>query len=120
MRPTRVIPNLPVSDMAAAREFYSGYLGLSLEVMDLGWVVRLSAPDGKAAVQLVTRDATASVDSVISVAVGDDVHEAYEEALRRGYEIVHPLTEEPWGVRRFFVRSPDGHVVNIVSHADDR
>src|ERR1051326_3482987 len=116
MRPTRVIPNLPVSDMAAAREFSSGYLGLSLEVMALGWVVRLSAPDGRAAVQLVTRDATASVDSVISVAVGDDVREAYEEALRRGYEIVHPLTEEPWGVRRFFVRSPDGHVVNIVSH----
>jgi hypothetical protein len=27
----------------------------------------------------------------------------------------HPLTDEPWGVRRFFVRNPHGHVVNVVS-----
>lgn len=33
-------------------------------------------------------------------------------AQRRGYEIVHPLTTEPWGVRRFFVRAPDGNVMN--------
>ena len=33
-----------------------------------------------------------------------------------GDEIVHPLTDEPWGVRRFFVRDPDGNVVNVLSH----
>ncbi len=32
---------------------------------------------------------------------------------------VHPLTTEPWGVRRFFVRAPDGTVVNVVSHRDE-
>ncbi|HET9778862.1 MAG TPA: VOC family protein [Propionibacteriaceae bacterium] len=70
-------------------------------------------------VQLVTRDATSPVDSVISVHVGDQVEAAYEEAQRRGLEIVHPLTTEPWGVRRFFVRAPDGNVVNIVNHKDE-
>ena len=35
-----------------------------------------------------------------------------------GYEIVHTLTEEPWGTRRFFVRDPDGVVVNVVGHPD--
>jgi hypothetical protein len=29
---------------------------------------------------------------------------------------VHPLTDEPWGVRRFFVREPNGKVLNILSH----
>jgi hypothetical protein len=29
---------------------------------------------------------------------------------------VHPITDEQWGVRRFFVRDPDGKVVNVVSH----
>ncbi|MGH8571113.1 MAG: glyoxalase, partial [Gammaproteobacteria bacterium] len=24
----------------------------------------------------------------------------------------------PWGVRRFFVRAPDGNVINIVNHRD--
>jgi hypothetical protein len=27
-------------------------------------------------------------------------------------------TEEPWGARRFFVRDPNGVVVNVVGHPD--
>jgi catechol 2,3-dioxygenase-like lactoylglutathione lyase family enzyme len=68
---------------------------------------------------LVTHDATSPVDSVLSVHVGDGVEAACTEAQRLGYEIVHPLTPEPWGVRRSFVRDPDGNVINIVSHGDD-
>ena len=45
---------------------------------------------------------------MISVHVGSDVNEAYAEAQRHGYEIVRTLTDEPWGVRRLFVRDPDG------------
>ena len=46
-----------------------------------------------------------------------DVEAAYTEAQAAGYEIVHPLTTEPWGVRRFFVRAPDGTVVNVAQHS---
>lgn len=46
----------------------------------------------------------------------DDVDAAYEEAQRRGYEVVHPLTDEPWGIRRFFVRNPDGQAINVAQH----
>ena len=118
MRVTKVLSNLAVPDIAAASGFYTDYLGLSVEAFNLGWVARYQSPDGAASVQLVTRDATAAVDSVISAAVGLDVDEAYAEANRRGYEIVHPLTDEPWGPRRFFVRAPDGNVINMVSHRD--
>lgn len=52
---------------------------------------------------------------VASVEV-DDVDAAYRAARAAGAEIVHELTDEPWGVRRFFVRDPAGHVVNILSH----
>ena len=119
MRVTGVITNLPVADIGAARGFYTDYLGLNVEDLNLGWVARYGSPDGRAFVQLVTRDATSPQDSVISVHVGSDVDEAYAEAQRRGYEIVHPLTHEPWGVRRFFVRAPDGNVINIVNHRDE-
>jgi predicted enzyme related to lactoylglutathione lyase len=119
MRVTGIHANLPVADIAAARDFYSGYLGLSVEEFNMGWVARYTSPGGEASVQLVTGDATAPEDSVISVHVGDDIDEAYEEAKRRGYEIVYPLTEEPWGLRRFFVRAPDGNVLNVVSHRDE-
>jgi catechol 2,3-dioxygenase-like lactoylglutathione lyase family enzyme len=118
MKPTGIVANLSVPDIAEAREFYMDFLGLSNEPFNLGWVANLQSPDGRAAVQLVSRDATAPFDSVISVHVGDGVEAAYEEAQRSGFEIVHPLTTEPWGVRRFFVRAPDGNVINIVSHQD--
>jgi catechol 2,3-dioxygenase-like lactoylglutathione lyase family enzyme len=119
MHPTGLVANLAVPDVDQARDFYAGFLGLAAEGFDLGWVVQLRSPDGRAVVQLVSRDATAPVDSVISVHVGDEIETAYAEAVRRGYEIVHPLTTEPWGVRRFFVRAPDGNVVNVVSHRDE-
>src|SRR5690242_9103657 len=117
MRARRIIPNLRVADIEAAKGFYTDFLGLSTEEFNMGWVARYTSPESGAHVQLVTRDATAPEDPAISVHA-DDVDGAYEEARRLGYEIVHPLTTEPWGVRRFLVRAPDGNVVNVVAHRD--
>ena len=117
MRAIRIMPNLRVADVEAAKSFYANYLGLGTEEFNMGWMARYTSPDTGANVQLVTRDATAPEDSVISVHT-DDVEAAYEEAQRLGYEIVRPISTEPWGVRRFFVRAPDGNVINIVHHRD--
>ena len=119
MPATRIIANLSVADIEAAKSFYTDYLGLSTEEFNMRWVARYTSPDTRVNVQLVTRDATASAsaDSVISVHT-DDVEGAYEEAQKLGYEIVRSLTTEPWGVRRFFVRAPDPNVLNIVFHRD--
>jgi uncharacterized glyoxalase superfamily protein PhnB len=92
-------------------------LGLSIEKFNMGWVARYTSAGTGANVQLVTKEATAPDDSVISVHT-DDGDAAYEEAINRGFEIVHPLTTEKWGVRRFLVRAPDGNVVNVVRHRE--
>lgn len=115
MQVTRIIPNLKVRDTAAANRFYAAALGLTI-ADDFGWVGFLTAPD-RPGVELhtVTGDASAPVDSVISVGV-DDVDAAYERVRAAGAEIVHPLQDEQWGVRRFFFRDPDGNVVNVVGH----
>src|SRR5215475_9799589 len=115
MRALRVIANLRVPDVEAAKEFYTGFLGLTSEEFNMGWVARFTSPDGRAIVQLVTKDATAAEDSVVSIHAGD-VEAAYQEARELGYEIVKPLSQEPWGVRRFFVRAPDGNVINVAHH----
>ena len=117
MRATHIFPNLTVSDIEEAKDFYTGFLGLSTEEFNLGWVARFTSPETGVSVQLVTKDATSPEDSQLSVAT-PDVDAAYDDAQRLGYEIVHPLTTEPWGVRRFFVRDPHGVVVNVVGHAD--
>ncbi len=117
MRVHRIHPNLRVADLEQARGFYADFLGLSVEEFNVGWVARLTSPDTGVSVQLVTADATAPEQAAISALVAD-ADAAYAQALERGYEIVHPLTTEAWGVRRFLLRAPDGTVVNIVRHRE--
>ena len=117
MRANGIMANLRVADIDAAKTFYTDFLGLRDEAFNMGWVARYASPETGARIQLVTRDATAPEDSVISVHT-DDVDAAYREAQELGFEIVHPLTQEAWGVRRFLVRAPDGNIVNVVDHRD--
>ncbi|MGZ1492178.1 VOC family protein [Brevibacterium sediminis] len=117
MKVNRVIPDIAVDDLDAAREFYAGFLGLSSEEFNLGWVARFTSPGTGASVQVLTDDETGQTNPVASVLV-EDVDAAFAEAQEQGIEIVHPLTYEEWGVRRFFVRAPDGNVFNIVAHPE--
>ncbi|MFE2517941.1 VOC family protein [Streptomyces mirabilis] len=110
----RVVPNVQSEVVRESREFY-GLLGFE-EVMNHGWIVTLAAPSHPAAqVSLMTSDKTAPVTPDMSVEV-DDVDAAYEVMRVSGAEIVHPLRDEEWGVRRFFVRDPNGRVVNVLGH----
>jgi catechol 2,3-dioxygenase-like lactoylglutathione lyase family enzyme len=111
----RIVPDLRGQGSDASRAFYENVLGLEL-VMNQGWVVTFAAPDNPSAqITLMEQDATAPVNPDVSVEV-DDVDRVYAAAERMGCEIVHPLTDEPWGVRRFFVREPNGKVLNILGH----
>lgn len=100
----------------AAATFYTRVLGMTI-VMDLGWIVTLADPARpEAQLSLMTHDASADVVPVASIEV-DDVDVAYQAAYAAARaEIVHEQTDEPWGVRRFFVHDPAGHVVNMLSH----
>jgi predicted enzyme related to lactoylglutathione lyase len=111
----RIVPDFPAQDPGASREFYLEVLGLEV-AMDLGWIVTFSAPGNSAAqISVMRQDASAPVQPDASIEV-DDVDAVYAAAQRLGYEVVHPLTDESWGVRRFFVRDPTGKVLNVLSH----
>jgi predicted enzyme related to lactoylglutathione lyase len=117
MEISRIVPDHDVDDASTGHDFYEEFLGLRKE-FDLRWVASFRSPRNPGIqVSLVPGDPTAPQPSVMTVAVAD-VDAVYADARRRGYEIVHPLTHEPWGVRRFLVRDPHGVVVNIVGHAD--
>ncbi|MFK8911131.1 VOC family protein [Streptomyces sp. YS-3] len=110
----RVVPNIRAQAPARSREFY-GLLGFE-EVMNHGWIMTLASPSAPTAqVSLMSEDRTAPVVPDLSVEV-DDVDAAYAAVRASGAEIVHPLQDEEWGVRRFFVRDPDGRVVNVLAH----
>ncbi|MEV4947352.1 VOC family protein [Streptomyces sp. NPDC053755] len=116
----RVVPDIRSEAAQESREFY-GLLGFE-EVMNLGWIMTLASPSAPAAqISVMSGDRTAPVTPDMSIEVDDvddvdDVDAAYEAMRGSGAEIVHPLQDEEWGVRRFFVRDPGGRVVNVLSH----
>jgi catechol 2,3-dioxygenase-like lactoylglutathione lyase family enzyme len=115
MAVSRVVPDLESKSLEEAKAFYTDVFGLQV-VMDLGWIATLADPGRpEAQLSIVTKDATAPVVPVASIEV-DDVDATYRAARAAGAEIVHELTEEPWGLRRFFVKDPDGHVINVLAH----
>jgi catechol 2,3-dioxygenase-like lactoylglutathione lyase family enzyme len=113
MELARAVPILTVPDVAAAVQEYTELLGLDV-LMDLGWIATLGTRGG-AQFSVVDVDRSAPCNPQMSVEV-PDVDEAYQRAQSSGAEIVHPLQDEDWGVRRFFVRTSAGHVVNVLGH----
>jgi uncharacterized glyoxalase superfamily protein PhnB len=110
----RVMPDIRSEAMEESRDFYS-LLGFE-EVMNLGWVMTLASPSNPTAqVSFMTHDESAPVVPDMSIEV-DDVDAAYAALRDSDAEVVHPLQDEDWGVRRFFVRDPNGRVLNVVSH----
>jgi catechol 2,3-dioxygenase-like lactoylglutathione lyase family enzyme len=117
MNVRRVVPNVTTDRLEESRDFYTGLLGFEVG-MDMGWIVTLVSPDQSSAqISLVRgkRKAPASADLTLTVEVGD-VDAVFAEATSRGYRIVYPLTDEPWGVRRFHVTDPNGVLINVMSH----
>jgi catechol 2,3-dioxygenase-like lactoylglutathione lyase family enzyme len=110
----RVMPIITVADLEASRDAYVSVLGLR-EVMNHGWIVTLADDALDHQVSLLTQDATASVNPTVSIEV-DDVDAAHRAALDAGLRIVHPLSDEEWGVRRFLFADPAGNVVNVLGH----
>ena len=112
----RIIPYPSGRDIAASRSFYVEALGLEVTMQDP--VLCLSSPDNPSAQVILAPPGFESPQRSFGIDLGDPraVDAAHAEALRRGLRIVYPLTDEPWGVRRFFVVDPSGTVLNIMSH----
>lgn len=113
----RIVTNIATDQVSEAQKFYRELLGLKV-VMDLGWIVTF-ASDQIAPVQVSIASEGGSGAPVPDISVEvDDVDEVHQRAKALGFEITYPLTDEPWGVRRFFVRDPFGKLVNIISHSN--
>ena len=111
----RIVPNLHAADPASARVFYGDLLGLDI-VMDHGWIITFSSKAPTVPqISIASEGGSGTIVPDLSIEV-DDVDQIYQRARSMQFDIVYELNDEPWGVRRFYVRDPLGKIVNILSH----
>jgi catechol 2,3-dioxygenase-like lactoylglutathione lyase family enzyme len=111
----RIVPDITSRQSDGSRAFYVDFLGLEV-AMDLGFIMTFVSPiNPTAQISIMRNDGTSALMPNVTVEVAD-VDEMHARAVERRLEIVYPLTDEPWGVRRFFVVDPNGTVVNVMSH----
>lgn len=112
----RIVTNIPATRLDAARGFYEGVLGLNL-VMDHGWIQTFAASGASAPPQVSVACEGGSGTPVPDLSVEvDDLEAVLRRATDAGLPIEYGPVDEPWGVRRFYVRDPFGRLVNILAH----
>ncbi|MER8927817.1 VOC family protein [Mesorhizobium sp. M0859] len=115
MKVRRIVANIDTQDIAAAKPFYQDVLGLDLK-MDMGWISTCGSQETMSVqVSFMAEGGSGTPVPDISIEV-DDVDAALESMRTAGFAIEYGPADEPWGVRRFFVRDPFGRLVNILSH----
>lgn len=111
----RIVANIDTQDIAAAKPFYQDVLGLDLK-MDMGWIATYGSQETMSVqVSFMAEGGSGTPVPDISIEI-DDVDAALESMRTAGFAIEYGPADEPWGVRRFFVRDPFGRLVNILSH----
>lgn len=110
----RIKPNILSDDFDGSRAFYNGVIGL--EGGDgLDWILFFGTAQREVQLSVMALDIRAHQHPDVSIEV-DDVNAVYDRARAAGAEIVYPLTDEDWGLRRFFVRDPNGAIINVTQH----
>lgn len=113
----RIIANIAAAQPEAARSFYCDILGLDA-VMDHGWIITFAAPaiDVRPQVSIASEGGSGTAVPDLSVEV-DNLNEVQKRIENAGLELEYGPADEPWGVRRFYVRDPFGRLINVLSHS---
>ena len=125
----QIVASYPVivhEALEACRDFYCRWFGFHV-VFEASWFVLLQAGEG-APVQLafITPEHPSAPPSpapfrgagvFLTLQVADAAR-AYAELAQAGLRFAHPLTDEPWGQRRFGVLDPAGTWVDVVEQTE--
>ncbi|MDW9378672.1 VOC family protein [Chryseobacterium sp. JV558] len=111
----RIVANIKTDDLSQADLFYQEILELNV-LMDHGWIKTLgNNEEAKVQISFAEQGGNDTEVPDLSIEV-DNVDEIYDKMKNAGFEITYELTNEEWGVRRFFVKDPFQKLINILSH----
>jgi len=115
MKVKRIVANVASPEPALAQRFYRDVLGLEL-VMDLGFIVTYGSSEKMSVqVSVASEGGGGAPTPDLSIEV-DDLEDALHRVQEANIAVEYGPTDEPWGVRRFFVRDPFGKLLSILVH----
>ena len=112
MRLPSPVPELPVSDIRAAGEFYKRSLGFSVDWIYEDAIAGISKDDARIFIRQKTaheREQGYSVLIWLNLNSPSEVDELYEDWKSRGVQITDELETKPWNLREFTAQDPDGN-----------
>jgi catechol 2,3-dioxygenase-like lactoylglutathione lyase family enzyme len=111
----RIVANLPVDRIDAAKTFYGDVLGMNI-AMDMGWIMTFTADSSMTPqISVMTEGGSGTPVPDLSIEV-DDLSDVHWKMQASGFKIEYGPATEPWGVTRFYVRDPFGRLINILVH----
>lgn len=114
----RIVANIETDAPASVASFYTTLFGLDL-VMDMGWISTVQASvEQQIQLSAASEGGSGTPVPTLSIEV-DNLDETYAHAVTLGIKIEYGPVDEPWGVRRFYVRDPAGTLINVLSHMRD-
>lgn len=111
----------------AARDFWVTHLGFQV-AFDSTWFTLLVADDGSASLAFMTPDhpsappgpETFGGTGLCFELEVEDARAAHDALVAKGLPVTYPLTDEPFGQRRFGFRDPSGLWVDVVEQIEPR
>jgi catechol 2,3-dioxygenase-like lactoylglutathione lyase family enzyme len=111
----RIVMNVGADRIEAAQAFYGDVLDMEI-VMNHGWIVTFAAEiHTTPQISVATEGGSGTPVPDVSIEV-DNFQEVYRRAITGGFPVEYGPAQEPWGVKRFYVRDPFGRLVNVLAH----
>lgn len=115
MKVKRIVANIDTMNVSEAKVFYQEILGLDV-LMNHEWIVTYGSGEVMdVQISFASQGGSSTPTPDLSIEV-DDVDVCFERMKEAGFKIEYGPADEPWGVRRFFVRDPFNKLVNILAH----
>ncbi|MFT4416646.1 VOC family protein [Fredinandcohnia humi] len=115
MKVKRIVANVETQDISKARYFYEEVLGLE-QLMNLEFIATYGSHEKmETQISFLSEGGSGTPVPDLSIEV-DDLDIALARIKEAGIPIEYGPANEPWGVRRFYVRDPFGKLVNIITH----
>jgi len=115
MKVKRIVANIDTRSVDDAKCFYQQIFGLDL-LMDHGWIATYgNAERMDVQISFASQGGSGTPTPDLSIEV-DDLDEALARVHAAGVPVEYGPADEPWGVRRFYVRDPFGKLVNVLVH----